>query len=105
MVMLARPLLADSDWSKKTFAGEVSKIRPCIGDQETCLNAFVIGTHIQCAVNPRTGFEDVLPTVIQPARKIKRVGLIGAGPAGIQYAITAISRGHTVEWFEKNIKD
>lgn len=101
MVMLARPLLADSDWPKKAFAGEAAKIRPCIGDQEACLKAFIRGTHIQCAVNPRAGFEDVFAPTLQPALKPKRIGLVGAGPAGIQFALTALSRGHTIAWFEK----
>ena len=60
MVMLARPLLADPEWPNKAYAGRVSDIRPCIGDQEACLNEFIHGGHVQCAVNPRSGFEDVL---------------------------------------------
>ena len=62
MVMLARPLLADPEWPNKAYAGSVLDIRPCIGDQEGCLNEIVEGGHPQCAVNPRTGFEDVLGT-------------------------------------------
>lgn len=61
MVMLGRPLLADENWCNKAYAGDVEKIRPCIGCQEGCINEFVEGGHPQCAVNPRTGFEDVFP--------------------------------------------
>jgi len=43
MIMLARPLLADPDWPRKAFAGRVAEIRPCIGDQEGCINEFIHG--------------------------------------------------------------
>ena len=59
LVMLARPLLADPEWPLKAYAGRVSEIVPCIGDQEACVNEFVEGGHPQCSVNPRAGFEDV----------------------------------------------
>ncbi len=101
MVMLARPLLADPDWPAKVYAGRVEDIRPCIGDQEACLKAFVVGTHVQCAVNPRAGFEDILPRDLTSAKKKKKIAVIGGGPAGLTFALTAAERGHMVHIFEK----
>ncbi len=100
MVMLGRPLLADPEWCNKAYRGEVEKIRPCIGCQEGCINEFVEGGHPQCAVNARTGFEDVLPAIPAPAQVKKRIGVIGAGPAGVNLALTAWKRGHTMELIE-----
>lgn len=104
MVMLGRPLLADPDWCNKAYAGEVDKICPCIGCQEGCINEFVDGGHIKCAVNARTGFEDDIPAIPAPAEKPKKIGVIGAGPAGIIFAVNAAKRGHTVELIEKGSK-
>jgi 2-enoate reductase len=101
MVVLARPLLADPEWPNKVYAGKVKDICPCIGDQEACLNEFIEGGHPQCAVNPRTGFEDVLSSEIKPAVSVKKVAIVGAGPAGIVCACTAAQRGHQVTLFEK----
>ena len=34
MIMLGRPVLADPDWCRKAYAGDVDQIRPCIGCRE-----------------------------------------------------------------------
>ena len=101
MVMLARPLLADPEWCNKAFAGEVEQIIPCIGCQEGCINEFVEGGHPQCAVNPRTGFEDIISKIPSKPEKVKNICVVGAGPTGVQFAITAAKRGHNVELIEK----
>ncbi len=102
MVMLGRPLLADPEWPEKAYAGRVSDIRPCIGCQEGCINEFVNGGHPQCAVNPRTAFEHLLPAVPPPAASSRRIAVVGAGPAGVVFAVTAARRGHSVDLFEKS---
>ncbi|MDR2525616.1 MAG: FAD-dependent oxidoreductase [Oscillospiraceae bacterium] len=102
MVMLGRPLLADPDWPNKARAGRVGEIIPCIGCQEGCFNEFVEGGHPQCAVNPRTAFEEIYPENPVPAAQKKKLAVIGGGPAGITAAITAARRGHSVTLFEKN---
>ncbi|MBQ2775020.1 MAG: FAD-dependent oxidoreductase [Clostridia bacterium] len=102
MVMLGRPLLADAEWPNKARTGRVNEIRPCIGCQEACLNEFVEAGHPQCAVNPRTAFEEIYPEVPVPAEKPCKIAVIGAGPAGIMCAVTAARRGHEVDLFEKD---
>ncbi|MDR1803236.1 MAG: FAD-dependent oxidoreductase [Treponema sp.] len=101
MIMLGRPLLADPEWPNKAYAGRVNEIRPCIGCQEGCVNEFVEGGHPQCAVNPRSSFEHVFPAVPDPAKKPKKIAVVGAGPAGITAAVIAARRGHEVTLYEK----
>ncbi|MBL8968174.1 MAG: FAD-dependent oxidoreductase, partial [Spirochaetaceae bacterium] len=101
MVMLGRPLLADPEWPNKAFAGRVEEIRPCIGDQEGCINEFVEGGHPQCAVNPTTGFEELYDGgELAPAAKSRKVAVVGAGPAGVTAALVAARRGHEVTLYE-----
>ncbi len=102
MIMLGRPLLADPDWPAKAFAGNVEDIRPCIGCQEGCINEFVDGGHPQCAVNPRTGFEHITDENPPPAGRVKRIAVVGAGPAGVVFSVGAAKRGHKVDLFEKS---
>jgi 2-enoate reductase len=103
MIMLARPLLADPYWPNKAFADRVKEIVPCIGDQEGCLNQIVKGTHIQCAVNPRTGFEDMIGE-IHPTPEPRKIAVVGAGPAGVYCACLAAMRGHDVALYDRGDK-
>lgn len=102
MIMLGRPLLADAEWCNKAYAGKVKDIRPCIGCQEACLNEFVEGGHPQCAVNPRTAFEEEYSADVPKASVQKKAAVIGGGPAGITAAETLLARGHKVDLFEKS---
>jgi len=52
------------------------------------------------AVNPYTGFEDTKR--LQPARTVKKVAVVGGGPAGCEAAKTALLRGHEVTLFEQS---
>lgn len=102
MVMLGRPLLADAEWCNKAYAGKVKDIIPCIGCQEACINEFVEGGHPQCAVNPRTAFENEYPAEIPKATKSKKIAVIGAGPAGIVASGVLLQRGYKVDLYEKS---
>ncbi|HEY8344749.1 MAG TPA: FAD-dependent oxidoreductase [Bacillota bacterium] len=97
--MLGRPLLADPYWPQKVKAGKVDEIIHCIGDQEGCIQSFIMGGHPCCSVNPYTGFEDTKK--LTKAAKVKKVAVIGAGPGGCEAAKTAFARGHQVTIFEK----
>jgi len=99
-VMLGRPLLADPYWPQKVREGRIQEIAHCIGDHEACLESLKMGGHPCCSVNPYAGFEDSKKLV--KAESIKRVAVIGAGPAGCEAAMTAHLRGHDVTVFEKD---
>lgn len=98
-IMLGRPLLADPYWPKKVSEGRIKEIIHCIGDQEGCIQSFILGGHPCCSVNPYTGFED--SKKIEKAKEVKNVAVIGAGPAGCEAAKTLFERGHNVTLFEK----
>ncbi|SKA77707.1 2-enoate reductase [Caloramator quimbayensis] len=99
-VMLGRPLLSDPYWPQKVSEGREKEINHCIGDQEGCIQSFILGGHPCCTVNPYTGFEDCKK--VEKASVKKKVAIIGGGPGGCEAAKTAFLRGHEVTLFEKD---
>jgi 2,4-dienoyl-CoA reductase-like NADH-dependent reductase (Old Yellow Enzyme family)/thioredoxin reductase len=101
MVALGRPLFADPDWPVKARSDATANIRPCIGCNE-CQLALRSGKEVRCTVNPQLDPTD--KAVVQLATKPKLVIVAGAGPAGIQCALTAAARGHKVKLYESQFR-
>lgn len=98
-IALGKQAIADPDWPNKARAGQYDDIRRCIGCNE-CHMGMHQGKYLMCAVNPYCGHERDYPLL--PSGKPKRVLIVGGGPAGMECAIAASLRGHTVELWEKS---
>lgn len=100
MVSMARPFLADPEFVNKAEQGKADEINTCIGCNQACLDQIFVGKVTSCLVNPFACHETLM--VEQPTQKIKRLAVVGSGPAGLAFAITAARRGHQVTLFEAN---
>jgi 2,4-dienoyl-CoA reductase (NADPH2) len=93
-----RRLMADPELPNKLAEGRLEDIRPCTGCT-TCFDNNEQGNPPLCQVNAALGKEKEYE--IKPAKKKKRVMVIGGGPAGMEAARVATLRGHEVTVYEK----
>ena len=100
MVSMARPLLADAEFVKKARRGRPEEINICIACNQACLDHTFKGKTCSCLVNPRACRETELNYL--PAKDIKAMAVVGAGPAGLAFATVAAGRGHRVSLFDQS---
>lgn len=100
MISMARPFLADSLWVEKAMRDASDEINTCIACNQACLDHTFQMKPTSCLVNPRAGFETQL--VFEKTKNAKNLAVVGAGMAGLSFAINAAARGHKVTLFEKS---
>jgi len=98
MISMARPFLADPHWVNKAAGNRADEINACIGCNQACLDHTFTHKRATCLVNPMAAHETELKLL--PVRTVKRVAVVGAGPAGLAAATSAARRGHAVDLFE-----
>lgn len=81
--------------------GNGEDLNPCIECHICRGSSGIQDWQCHCTINPELGFEGRLDKIIQPARKPKRVAIIGGGPGGMKCAMYLKDRGHTPVIYEK----
>jgi len=98
MVSMARPFLADENLVLKAMENRAHEINTCIACNQACLDHTFEGKLSTCIVNPRACHETELNFI--PTNQSKKIGVVGAGPAGLAAATLVAERGHQVDLFE-----
>lgn len=98
IVAIGRGLIADPLLVDKIKAHDYDNIRYCIACNQGCIDRVLGGMPAHCMVNPVAGEE---LTCKLKGKSDKKVVIIGAGPAGMEAAITAAQRGMKVTVYEK----
>ena len=109
---VARQFLADGEWITKLLEDRLEDIRPCICCHNGCFNFCHYEGHAndqdlsdsmglaRCAINPPT--MQSRKYRIKPARRAKKIAVIGGGIGGMEAALVCAKRGHKVTLYEKS---
>lgn len=99
-ICLARQLFTDPYWAKKAQENRADDIRACVA-ANFCWKSVSRGGRVQCIYNPAVGREATWGEgTLDRAPVLKRILVIGGGPAGLEYARVAAARGHAVTLYE-----
>lgn len=98
MAILGRQLICDPEWANKARTGHEDDIRPCLSCNN-CIHHSSLMQPIRCAINPLAGREAEDNTLVPGSGNAV---VIGAGPAGIEAALTLAAKGYDVTMYEKS---
>ncbi len=98
MAILGRQLICDPEWANKARSGREEDIRPCLSCNN-CIHHSSLMQPIRCAINPLAGREAEDNTLVPCSGNAV---VIGAGPAGIEAALTLAAKGCNVTMYEKS---
>lgn len=99
VVSVARALHAAPDWPLALLGTPPAAVpRPCVAGN-VCIDELGAGA-IRCTVNPRAGRESLVPVNLVAPSPID-VLIVGAGPAGLETAVTLGAAGCRVSVVEK----
>lgn len=101
IVAVGRGFIADPEVIRKIKENRDEEIRCCTGCNQGCLGRIFICKDVKCIFNPQTGFEGIRE--IEKAENSKKIGIIGAGIAGLNLVRFLAEAGHEVTIFDEHI--
>lgn len=104
LVALGRQLFAEPEFCNKIAEGREDELKFCVSCMH-CLTKTKFGPNQPgCTVNPRGRREFCIPRELNVNGDGLPVAVVGAGPAGLEAAVTLAKRGFAVTLFDKGDK-
>lgn len=99
MIGMGRGIYAEREWVNKCAQGREREMRYCISCMN-CLNTELAADQSGCSVNPFAGREFVQPELVKDGAG-RTVVIVGAGPGGLEAAVTLKQRGFDPVLFDE----
>lgn len=100
MIGMARAFICDPEYGLKAYEGRGDDVVPCIRCNKCHVSSETGPWASVCSVNPVIGIAHKIDKMVKPVTKLKRVAVIGGGPAGMKAALSLKERGHSVTLYE-----
>ncbi|PHR83056.1 MAG: N-methylproline demethylase [Colwellia sp.] len=101
-VGMTRAHIADPHLIAKIKLNQIDQIKQCVG-ANYCIDRQYQGLDVLCIQNAATSRESTMPHIIEKTEgKVRKVVIVGGGPAGMEAARVCAERGHDVTLIEKN---
>lgn len=102
LLSMARAFVSNPEYGRCVYEGRGEDVVPCLRCNKCHMLDAGVQWHSACVVNPRWGNEIRVDRLIAPLERVKKVAVIGGGPAGMKAALEAAERGHNVTIYEKS---
>lgn len=101
LISMGRSFICDPEYGKKAYEGRGEDVVPCVRCNK-CHVPTLTGPWVSiCTVNPKHGLADRIHRMVEAPVQVKKVAVVGGGPAGLKAALEAAERGHDVTLYEK----
>lgn len=100
LISMARAWISNPEYGRLIQEGRGDDIVPCLRCNKCHGRGPDDAFASVCSVNPILGLESRISNMVNPARRKKKVAIIGGGPAGMRCALYLKERGHEPEIFE-----
>lgn len=100
LIGMGRGFICETDYVRKARENRPEDVVPCLLCNK-CHGLLKAPWLSFCSINPTMGIEHKVDRMVMPVSRIKKVAVVGGGPAGMESAIFCAQRGHQVTLFEK----
>jgi 2,4-dienoyl-CoA reductase-like NADH-dependent reductase (Old Yellow Enzyme family)/thioredoxin reductase len=101
LIGMGRSWISNPEWVKLMYEDRADDIIPCLRCNKCHRSGEADPIIPVCSVNPTYGIEQKQPRVTKTPERIKKLAVVGGGPAGMRTAIFLAERGHKVTIIEE----